>query len=158
MKLSDRVKKLVLIAPASTIHSMTPFMFHMFLPKGLYLALPWLPGEERLMRSSVDWMHAGLPHDKLWEPLFYETMKHGKLLNRVFPRVYDRDEFADISASVMLLFGDREVIYGDLDSAIQAGKALIPHAKVAVIPEAHHIAALAHPEATNRELIRFFAD
>jgi pimeloyl-ACP methyl ester carboxylesterase len=158
MKLPDRVKKLVLIGPASTIHSMTPFMFHMFLPKGLYLALPWLPGSERLMRSSVDWMHAGLPRDKLWAPLFYETMKHGKLLNRVFPRVYDRDELAEIRASVMLVFGDREVIYGDLDSAIQAGKALIPHAEVAVIPEAHHIAALAHPEATNRELMRFFAD
>ena len=77
---------------------------------------------------------------------------------RVFPRVYDRDEFADINASVMLVFGDREVIYGDLDWAIQAGKALIPNAKVALIPEAHHLAALAHPEVTNRELLRFFAE
>jgi pimeloyl-ACP methyl ester carboxylesterase len=158
MKLPDRVKKLVLVGPASTIHSMTPFMLRMFLPKGLFLALPWLPGSERLMRSSVDWMHAGLPPDPLWEPLFYETMKHGKLLNRVFPRVYDRDEFADISASVMLMFGDREVIYGDLDSAIQAGKDLIPNATVALIPDAHHIATLAHPELANRELLRYFAD
>ena len=158
MKLPDRVQKLVLIGPASTIHSMTPFMLHMFVPKGLYLALPWLPGSERLMRSSVDWMHAGLPRDPLWEPLFFETMKHGKLLNRVFPRVYDGDEFAYIRAAVMLLFGDREVIYGDLDSAIRAGKDLIPKAKVALIPEAHHIAALANPEVTNHELMRFFAD
>jgi pimeloyl-ACP methyl ester carboxylesterase len=158
MKLPNRVKKLVLIGPASTIHSMTPFMFHMFLPKGLYMALPWLPGSKRLMHSSVDWMHAGLPRDPLWEPLFYETMKHGKLLNRVFPRVYDRDELAEIRASVMLMFGDRELIYGDLDSAIEAGRALIPDAKVAVIPEAHHIAALANPEVTNRELLQFFAD
>jgi pimeloyl-ACP methyl ester carboxylesterase len=99
-----------------------------------------------------------LPRDPLWEPLFYETMKHGKLLNRVFPRVYDREELAEISASVMLVFGDRELIYGDLDSAIQAGKALIPGAKMALIPEAHHIAALANPEVTNRELMRFFAN
>ena len=34
----------------------------------------------------------------------------------------------------MLLFGDREVIYGDLNSAIRAGKDFIPKAKVALIP------------------------
>jgi pimeloyl-ACP methyl ester carboxylesterase len=158
MKLPDRVRKLVLVAPASTIHSMRPFMLHMFVPKGLYMAAPRLPGLGRVMSASVDWMHAGQARDPLWGPLFIETMKHGKLINRVFPRVYKKQELAEISAPVLLIFGDKEVIYGDLDEAIQSGKDLIPKASVAVIPNAHHIAALAQPEAVNQELLRFFAD
>jgi pimeloyl-ACP methyl ester carboxylesterase len=157
MKLPERVRKLVLVGPASTIHAMRPFMFHMFVPKGLYMAAPWLPGSGRVMSASVNWMHAGLARDPIWAPLFVETMKHGKLINRVFPRVYVKQELAEISAPVLLIFGDREVIYGDLDEAIQAGKDLIPGVEVAVIPSAHHITALAAPEAVSQELLRFFA-
>jgi pimeloyl-ACP methyl ester carboxylesterase len=157
MKLPERVRKLVLVGPASTIHSMTPFLLHMFVPKGLYMAAPKLPGLGRVMSASVDWMHAGLARDTLWGPLFIETMKHGRLINRVFPRVYKKEELAQISAPVLLIFGDREVIYGDLDKAIQSAKNLMPQASVAVIPNAHHIAAIAQPEAVNREFLRFFA-
>ena len=110
------------------------------------------------MSASVNWMHAGQARDSLWGPLFIETMKHGKLINRVFPRVYKKEELAELSAPVLLIFGDKEVIYGDLDEAIQAGRNLIPEASVAVIPNAHHITALAQPEAVNQELLRFFAD
>jgi pimeloyl-ACP methyl ester carboxylesterase len=158
MKLPQRVRKLVLVGPASTIHSMGPFMFHMFLPKGLYMAAPRMPGLERVMDASVDWMHAGLPRDPLWGPLFIETMKHGRLINRVMPRVYKKEEFEKITAPVLFVFGEREVIYGDLDEAIQAGKDLVPGARVALIPDAHHITALSQPEAVNHELLRFFAD
>ena len=158
MKLPERVRKLVLIGPASTIHPMRPFMVHMFVPKGLYMAAPWLPGSGRVMSAGVDWMHAGLAPDPLWAPLFVETMKNGRLINRVFPRVYTKDELAEISAPVLLILGDREVIYGDLDEAIRAGKDMIPDVEVAVIPDAHHITALAQPDAVNHELLRFFAE
>jgi pimeloyl-ACP methyl ester carboxylesterase len=157
MKLPERVRKLVLIGPASTIHSMRPFMLHMFVPKGLYLAVPWLPGLARVMRSSVDWMHAGLPADPLWGPLFYETMKNGRLINRVFPRVYTKEELAEIEAPVLVVLGEKELIYGGLDEAIEAGRNLIPGVTVALVPDAHHVAAVAQPEAVNREILHFFA-
>lgn len=157
MNLPERIRSLVLIGPAATIHSMRPFMLHMFLPKSLYQVFPGLPGLDRAMRASVDWMHAGLPHDPVWEPLFVETMTHGKLINRVFPRVYSKEEMAGIEAPVLLLLGQREVVYGNLDAAIEAGRGLLPNARIVVVPEAHHIAALARPDIVNRELIRFLA-
>ena len=40
MMLPERVTKLVLVGPASTIAPITPFMFHMFYPKALYMLLP----------------------------------------------------------------------------------------------------------------------
>ncbi|MET0779982.1 MAG: alpha/beta hydrolase [Microbacterium sp.] len=112
MRLPERIRKLVLIGPASTIDSMTPFMTHMFVPKAVYQTLPWLPGRERVMRRSVDWMHGDLPRDPLWEPLFYQTMTNGKLINKVFPRVYSKDEFAQIRMPVLLILGEKEKILG----------------------------------------------
>jgi pimeloyl-ACP methyl ester carboxylesterase len=155
MKLPDRVRKLILIGPAATIHGMGPFYRRMFIPKGLYLMAPWMPGRDRVMRSSVDWMHAGLEPDSLWEPLFYDTMRHGVLINRVMPRVYTPEEMAEIRVPVLLVFGDREMIYGDLVEAISKGKELIPQAEVAVIPNAHHIAALANPDMFNQRALEF---
>ena len=110
----------------------------------------------KLMRSSVDWMHAGLPHDPLWEPLFYETMRHGNCSDRVFPRIiYDPNEFADVGGGCCCWVTGR-CMYGDLKSAIRAGKDLIP--KSGSDPVGSPRRGLCYPEVTNRELLRFFAD
>jgi pimeloyl-ACP methyl ester carboxylesterase len=158
MKLPERIRKLVLIGPAATIHSMRPFMLHMFLPKGLFLLLPWLPGASGAARHGIDWMRAGLSSDRLWDRLFYQTMRHGKLINRVFPRVYAQEELAGIAGAVLLMFGERELVYGDLGAAIRSGRELIPEAKLAIIPDAHHVAAVSNPDAANEELLGFLAD
>jgi pimeloyl-ACP methyl ester carboxylesterase len=155
MMLPERVTKLVLVGPASTIAPITPFMVHMFYPKALYMLLPGAPGLSRVMRRSVDWLHAGLSADPLWEPLFYRTMMYGKLINRVFPRVYTDEEFARIKASVLLVLGDREVIYNDLQKTVTAARELVEGIEVEVIPGAHHITALAQPELTNRRILDF---
>jgi pimeloyl-ACP methyl ester carboxylesterase len=155
MKLPERVRKVFLVGPASTISPMTPFFRHMFLPKAVYSMLPWAPGLERVMRRSVDWMHAGLPCDQVWESLFYKNMVHGRLINRVFPRVYTREEFSAIEAPVLLVLGEEEVIYNDLNAAVESARRLIPGLQVALIPDAHHITALAQPELTNEKVIQF---
>jgi pimeloyl-ACP methyl ester carboxylesterase len=58
----------------------------------------------------------------------------------------------------MLMFGEKELVYGDLQGVMQAGRELLPSAKLAVIPQAHHIAALSNPDVANDELLRFFAE
>lgn len=156
MKLPERIRKLVLIGPASTIDSMTPFMIHMFLPKAAYQTLPWLPGRERVMRRSVDWMHGDLPRDPLWEPLFCQTMTNGRLINKVFPRVFSRDEFAEIRVPVLLILGEREAIYKSLESAVGKARQLIPGVEIELIPGGHHITAVAQPDLVNERILRFF--
>ncbi len=157
MRLPERVRKLVLIGPAATIYKMAPFYWHMFIPKGLYLFCPWLPGQKRAMRHSVDWMHAGLPADALWEPLFYRSMLYGSLINQVLPRVYSPAEFAQIQAPVLLILGEQEAIYNDLSRTVQAARAALPHAQIEMVHNAHHITALAQPEVVNQLLLRFLA-
>jgi len=157
MNLPRRARRLVLIGPAATISPMRPFTRRMFIPKAAYMFAPWAPGLERTMRGSVDWMHAGLPPDPLWAPLFYKTMVHGRLLNRVFPRIYTEDEISAIECPVLLMVGDHEVIYDDLDEAIDSARRLIPNLEVARVPDAHHITALAQPELANQLIGRFLS-
>ena len=158
MKLPERVRKLVLIGPAATISPMLPFLFRMFIPKAMYMFLPKLPGLQRTMRRSVDWMHRGLASDPLWEPMFYNSMVYGGLINQVFPRVYTKEEFSQIKAQTLLVLGEKEAIYNDLYSAIQSARKLIPGVQVEVIPDAHHITAVSQPEKVNQRLLQFFAD
>lgn len=157
MKLPERVRKLVLIGPAATISPMRPFYTHMFIPKAIYGFFPKVPGVKPVMRRSVEWMHKGLPVDPLWEPFFYSSMIYGGLINQVFPRVYSKEEFAQIKAKTLLLLGDREAIYNNLQSAIRSARELIPHVEIEIIPAAHHVTAVANPEIVNRKLLEFFA-
>ena len=158
MKLPERIRKLVLIGPAATIAPMRPFMLHMFIPKGIYMFFPKLPGLKTTMRRSVNWMHKGLPIDPLWEPFFYYSMVYGGLINQVFPRVYSKEEFAQIKSKVLIILGEQEAVYNSLQSAIRSAHELIPNAEVALIPEAHHITAVANPEKVNQKLLQFFAE
>lgn len=110
-----------------------------------------------MMRHSVNWMQNGLPRDPLWEPLFYQAMLHGLSVNQVFPRVYSREEFAQIKARVLLLLGEKEVIYKP-QAAVRAAKELIPNVEIELVPEAHHITALARPDRVNQRMLQFFAE
>lgn len=158
MKLPERILKLVLIGPAATIYKMQPFYTHMFIPKAVYLFFPKLPGLKTTMRRSVNWMHRGLAPDPLWEPLFYNSMVYGGLINQVFPRTYTKEEYAQIKAKVLLILGEQEVIYNNLQSAIRSARELIPNVQVEIIPAAHHVTAVANPEKVNQTLLEFFAE
>lgn len=158
MKLPERIKKLVMIGPASTIYPMRPFYTRMFIPKAMYLFFPKIPGLKRTMRRSVDWMYGGLPRDPLWDAVFYNMMVHGIAINQVFPRVYSKEEFAQIKAKSLLILGGKEKIYNNLKSAIRSARELLPNAEIEIIPDAHHITAIAQPEKVNERISRFFRE
>ena len=158
MKLPERIRKLILIGPAATIDRMTPFYTHMFIPKAIYGFFPKLPGRGGAMRRSVDWMHAGLPRDPLWEPLFYRSMEYGSLINQVFPRVYSAEEFAQIKAQVLLVLGEKDLIYSNRNHAVQAARESIPNLQVEIIPAAHHVTAVSQPELVNARILRFLGE
>jgi pimeloyl-ACP methyl ester carboxylesterase len=155
MHRSDRIRKLALIGPAATIHSMPSFYFNMFIPKMLSLAFPWLPGRDRVARHSMDWMRAGLPKDVEWERVFLTLLKHGKMISQVFPRKYSPIEFAKIAIPTLLILGDREMIYS-VPRALESAKRLMPSIQTEVIPLTHHISAISQPELVASSLLRFF--
>jgi pimeloyl-ACP methyl ester carboxylesterase len=156
MRLKARIRTLVLIGPAATVHAMPAFYVHMFIPKMLYIMAPWMPGRERSMNRAVDWMNAGLPGDGPWDRLFRLALIHGTGASRVFPRVYSRKEFAQVAAPTLLIVGDHERIYSP-GAAIEAASRLIPGIAAELIPQAHHIAAIAQPTLVNARILRFLS-
>jgi pimeloyl-ACP methyl ester carboxylesterase len=155
MKLPDRVLKLALIGPAATLHQIFPFYLHLFFPKIISMILPKMPGIQRLVFGGVDWMHSGLPEDPAWATLFRQIMLHGISTNQVFPRVYSKEEFGLIKTPVLLLIGDRERIYR-AEKVIPIARRMISHLEIEIIPNAHHITALANPEVVNDRILKFF--
>lgn len=157
MQLPEQVRKLVLIGPAATFHAIPQFYIHMFIPKALYLFFPWLPAQPRLMRHSVNWMHASLNTEQVWRDLFYVVMMYGTTRVQFFPRIYTSTEFARIKAPTLLLLGDQEKVYRP-EAASRDARRLMPNIRVEMIPGAHHITALAQPEWVNASLLRFFCE
>jgi pimeloyl-ACP methyl ester carboxylesterase len=157
MRMPKRVRRLVLIGPAATFHQMIPFYINMFVPKGMYLFFPRLPGVKRAMRRAVNWMHAGLPRDPFWEPLFYQVLVHGSMTLQILPKLYSKEELDQIIAPTLLLIGERDKIYRPQDT-IRAAKKLMPDLRAELIPGAHHITALSRPEIVNQHLLQFFGE
>jgi hypothetical protein len=48
------------------------------------------------------------------------------------------------------------LLHALLASAIGSARKLIPHVEVQVIPDAHHVTAVAQPEKVNQRLLQFF--
>jgi pimeloyl-ACP methyl ester carboxylesterase len=157
MSRPERLRRLALVGPAATISPMRPFYVHMFIPKLMGMLLPWLPGQSWLRRHSLDWMHAGLPRDPAWTPLFDRAMHYGAMTTRVMPRVYRPDEFARLTMPTLLILGERERIYNHRPERVaDEARRLLPGLEVALIPDAHHITALSQPERVNARLLSFF--
>lgn len=156
LHMPERVRKLVLIAPASTIHSMFPFYVNSFLPKVLYMFFPWFPGLKRLVLRGTRWLRNGAPTDPEWEALFNLIMLHGTGARYLFPAVFSPVELRRVTVPTLLLIGDKEVIYPP-GQAIAAAQKFIPHLQTAIIPNAHHFAALSQPEQVNEQIRAFLS-
>jgi pimeloyl-ACP methyl ester carboxylesterase len=157
LQLPQRVRRLVLIGPAATFHQIVPFYVHLFGPKLLSMLLPRLPGLRRLVRHSLEWLRNGLPLDPAWGELFYLTLLYGSGANPLFPRVYAPVELGRVTTPTLLLIGDRERIYRPAD-AIRVAERAMPNLRWEIVPQAHHITALAQPGIVNDRIERFFSE
>jgi pimeloyl-ACP methyl ester carboxylesterase len=154
LHMPERVRKLVLIAPASSIHSMWPFYWNSFLPKFLYMFFPWFPGLKQWLMHSVEWLRANAPTDPQWEKLFTLILLHGTGARYLFPTVLSPAELRRVTTPTLLLIGSREVIYRP-ESAFGAARRYLPNLKTAMIHNANHFAAVSQPELVNEQIRAF---
>ena len=154
IRLGHRVKGLVLIGPAATFRGIFSFYLHMFVPKALYMLMPWLPFQKRAVEHGITWARAGVYTDELWEELFRRVMLYGTNTNQLFPRTFKREEFARITCPVLLILGDHERIY-PAESAAKQAQRLLPEIRVVIVKNANHMAALSQPEVVGRMIASF---
>jgi pimeloyl-ACP methyl ester carboxylesterase len=92
--------------------------------------------------------------DARWRELMSVTMSAAAMPNVLRTAVFSAAELAAIRAPVLLLVGERERLY-DAPTLLRLAARRLPNLEGAVIPGAHHLAALARPDAVNARILEF---
>jgi pimeloyl-ACP methyl ester carboxylesterase len=142
----EKVKKLILIGPAATFLPMFPFYMNTF-PGGM---TGWTP----FVRHAVKWVENRSPFEDEFRLLFFLLMKYGKSANQVFPAVFSDHQLTNLNVPVLLIFGEREVIY-NINKAIDRAMKLMPDVSAQIIPGGNHLTAVSRPDAVNRAIRNF---
>ena len=143
-----RVKRLVLLCPGVPN----------FGPPTRQYAVHGMPLILFPSRLTGKWLIQGLsirgyqPDDPEAEQLIVSAMN---LRSRVpFRPAFSDEEFASLKMPVLLLIGDREVLY-DAGSAIDRARQLIPHIEAEIIPDAGHMLSADQPEMIVDRILQF---
>jgi pimeloyl-ACP methyl ester carboxylesterase len=144
----DRVKRLVLLCPGVSNFG-APTRKYALHGMPLILFPSHLTGKWLIRGLSVKGYQ---PNDLEAEQLIVSAMN---LRSRVpFRPMFSDDEFASLKMPVLLLIGDREVLY-DARSAIDRARRLIPHIVAEIVPNAGHMLSTDQPELVTSRIMRF---
>lgn len=145
----ERILKTVLISPAASFTQMWSWYWH-FVPAGLVGRLVrW----DRILLAPIDWIWNGLPQDDKISRLRSITATRG-LQRHGFPSVFDDSELQRIRKPILLLVGDREVIY-DPKRVIEKARRLVDGLEAEIIPNGNHNAEYTASDAVNESVLRF---
>ena len=148
----ERVTKVVLISPAATFVQIWAWYLHIAFP----YKIGYMLGSNRMILSGFTWIWAGFPRDDCLTR-YYELGKTcGFPSNHLPPPVYRDDELRKIKTPVLLLIGNREVIYNPV-RVIQRATRLVPGLKAEIIPNANHNAQVTAPDTVNAKILKFLA-
>lgn len=149
-----RVSGVVLISPAATIAPMWQFYVHIGLASCARLL-----GRDPSLSGFFDWIENGVPRasdDESGAELVKLAVTEGMPVNLVAPRVFTKAELGRIRVPVLLLIGDRELIYEPL-SVLRRAEDRMPTVTTAIVPGANHLAAVTRPLDVNRQVLDFLA-
>jgi pimeloyl-ACP methyl ester carboxylesterase len=157
MAAPERVRKLVLLSPAA---SFQPIVRQFGLRVMLMVLFP-----TRLTANSImGWMgFKDTPGDTAARcvlDLFYLGMKHFRLppeTARIMPSVFSDDELRALHVPVLLLIGDREVIY-DPAKALARARALLPSFEGELVPRCNHDMCSSQPRIVDKRVLDFLND
>jgi pimeloyl-ACP methyl ester carboxylesterase len=149
----ERVERVVLIGPAGIFVPLSWKFYFAMLVKGPILRML----RRKRPRDIADLLgkHARIaPIDARWRELMSVTMSVSAIPNTVRVGVFNDAELEAIRSPTLLLIGEHELLY-EAHSTLKRAMERMPGLTGAVIPDAHHLAALAQPEDVNQRIIRF---
>jgi len=152
----ERVDRMVLISPVGLV-SWMPVLRSMIY-QGLKGALLRVfdsdaPGPPDIL--AVISREAGFnAEDEDWLALGRQLMDGSKRINMIMPGVLSDAEFRAIRAPTLLLIAEHEFLY-EPDSTLRTAMARMPGLTGEIVPGAHHLAAMAQPDAVNARIVAF---
>ena len=147
-----RISKVVAISPAGP-RSLTPLSWRFY----FHIGAGVIPG---VVPFRV-WARNGVPIDPLdvpWQELSATAMEKGRI--QLPPTgEFGRAELQRIALPVLLLIGDREVVYGPNPAQVleRALSRNAPAFQGEIVPGGNHMAAMAQPDWVNERIARFLA-
>jgi pimeloyl-ACP methyl ester carboxylesterase len=147
----EKVKKLVLLAPAAGIHKVTP----KFLLK-VYPAIVF-PSEARILKE-ISWFISPVHQtNEQSEKIFRQFIVSG--MNcvpciRVVPTVFSDEELQNLFVKTLLLVGEHEVIYNP-SKMVEKAKKLLPNLTSQIVPNAGHGLPIEQHEIVNEAVQSF---
>jgi pimeloyl-ACP methyl ester carboxylesterase len=144
-----RVDRVVLISPAGTfVGGLWRLFVRMMVGRLL---------RRKQQRSITDLLGPGselAPEDAAWGELMKVTMAESGRPSLTPPVVLPAAELRAIRAPTLLLIGEKEIIY-DAERTLQHARKRMPSLTGAVVPGAHHLAALACPDEVDVRILEF---
>ncbi len=149
-----RVRKLVLLSPAAGFQPLRRQF-------GLRAMLSGVIPTRRMMDSFMRW--AGLedtPGDEVTGRLLDLMWVGGRSYRMppetrsLMPTQFSDEELRGLEMPVLLLIGDREVIY-DPVKALARARRLVPHLESDLIPDCSHDMAVSHPPLISTRVLAF---
>jgi pimeloyl-ACP methyl ester carboxylesterase len=144
----DRVRSLVLLAPAATLQPFFPLV-KLFIRMGNLVPLPGTvrPGLKAMMGGK-------LPDERLVRQM--EIGVEGLRYDRrgIFPEEIPDEELQGLSCPTLALIGEQERIY-DPKAAATRARWLIHGADVELVPELGHLLGMQRPELITPRIARF---
>lgn len=154
LTLPERVMKVVLISPAATFVQIWPWYWHFVLPAKVIAPVI---GSKGLADKAYDWMWQGLPKDEWITPLRATISMVGGTPRHPGPSVFSDEELRRVRTPVLLLIGDREVIYS-AERVVRRATRLVPGLKAEIIPNANHNAQFTAAAAVNDKILGFLLE
>jgi pimeloyl-ACP methyl ester carboxylesterase len=144
----ETVRSLVLLAPAATLRPFKP-LANLMIRMGSLVPLPVTvkPGLRGMMGGE-------LPDARIVAQM--EAGVRGFRYDRrgIYPSEIPDHELAAIRCPVLVLLGDREMIYDPVKAA-QRATSLLPAAEVEIVPGVGHLLAMQRPGYLNARISRF---
>jgi len=145
----DRLRKVVLISPAASFIQIWPFFLNYAIPA----AIGWRPW----IQKARLWINQDLPVDEGWENLLMTCIYDGRVRNWVLPPVFSDEVLKQIKTPILLLIGEREVIYRP-ERVIERATRLVPGLCAEIVPSANHFAAQSNPTWVNDRILQFLRE
>ena len=86
--------------------------------------------------------------------LWVQGWKHFRMV-AAMPRAYEDAELRRITAPTLLMVGEHEVIYRNVDAVIGRALRVLPNVEAAWVPGAVHVPTVEQPGWVNPRVLRF---
>ena len=151
----QRVSRFVILDPAASLA-----------PYSLSFMLRTIPNafaaifSDHPMDSIVKWAAANGKIVEQATPIMRQmdiALKHGRMRLKTLPTVFRDDELRRLQTPMLLLLGERSVIY-DPQAAVNRAKRLIKGVRAEFIPESGHLLTFEQPELVTNRIREFLID